>query len=68
MTLLAGLHPRWGQMLCFWGGGLALGFPATATEQDYGHERMLAAAVLMLTGLALKVIAVWKWSIERRAG
>ena len=61
------LHSRWGQMLCFWGGGLALCWPRTETEEYHDVPRIAAAAVLLGTGLVLKAIATWKLAIERRA-
>lgn len=50
------LYARWGQMVCFWLGGIALFLPGDAPVMD----RVPVAAILLATGLALKALSVWK--------
>lgn len=70
MRVIKWLHPRWGQMLCFWTAAILLASSfsdkvmttlSTWSNYEYLMDTALAfriAVVLIVTGLALKVIAV----------
>ena len=72
MRAINWLHPRWGQMLCFWTAAILLAASfsdkvmitlSVWSNYEYVMDTALAfriAVVLILTGLALKVIAVFR--------
>lgn len=65
-------QPRWGQMLCFWGAGVLIAGCLFETmliplSARIGFEVLFegttgfrVAVVLIMTGLALKALAIWR--------
>ena len=59
------LHPRWGQMLCFWIGGLFLAGEVLDTTPENTSRNLMVGGVLVAIGLALKGLAVLKAAMVR---